>query len=68
MNRKWLTAGVAGVLVLGFAGYALYRAGVSAGHSQAVSGQGAAQKPGDQSAELSIIVDKQDGIHRSEPL
>ena len=47
MNRKWLTAGVAGVLVLGFAGYALYRAGVSAGHSQAVSGRGAAQTPGD---------------------
>ena len=47
MNRKWLTAGVAGVLVLGFAGYALYRAGVSAGHSQAVSGLGATQTPGD---------------------
>jgi Cu(I)/Ag(I) efflux system membrane fusion protein len=47
MNRKWLTAGVAGVLVLGFAGYALYRAGVSAGHSQAVSGQRAVQNPGD---------------------
>src|SRR5215831_7584803 len=47
MNRKWLTAGVAGVLVLCFAGYALYRAGVSAGHSQAVPGQRAAQKPGD---------------------
>ena len=47
MNRKWLTAGVVGVLVLGFAGYALYRAGVSAGHSQAVSGLGATQTPGD---------------------
>jgi Cu(I)/Ag(I) efflux system membrane fusion protein len=47
MNRKWLTAGVLSGLVLGVAGYALYRAGVSAGHSQAVSGQHAAQKPGD---------------------
>ena len=47
MNRKWATAAVAGALLLGFAGYGLYRAGVSAGHSQALSGQGAAQKPGD---------------------
>jgi Cu(I)/Ag(I) efflux system membrane fusion protein len=47
MNRKWLTAGIAGVLVLGFAGYAVYRAGVSTGHSQAVSGQRTAEKAGD---------------------
>jgi Cu(I)/Ag(I) efflux system membrane fusion protein len=47
MNRKLLTAGVLSALVLGFAGYAVYRAGVSAGHSQAVSGQHAMQKPGD---------------------
>jgi Cu(I)/Ag(I) efflux system membrane fusion protein len=47
MNRKWLTAGVVSALVLGFAGYALYRAGVSAGQGQAVSGHGAAQRPGD---------------------
>ena len=47
MNRKWLTTGIAGVLVLGFAGYAVYRAGVSTGHSQAVSGQRTAKKAGD---------------------
>ena len=47
MNRKWLTAGILSGLVLGFAGYAVYRAGVSAGHSQAASGQHAVQKPGD---------------------
>jgi len=47
MNRKWLTAGVAGVLVLGIAGYGLYRAGMTAGQNLAVSGQRAPQKPGD---------------------
>jgi Cu(I)/Ag(I) efflux system membrane fusion protein len=47
MNRKLLTAGVLSALVLGFGGYALYRTGVSAGRSQAISEHRAAQKPGD---------------------
>ena len=47
MNRKLLTAGVLSALVLGIAGYAVYRAGVSAGQSQSVLGHHAARKPGD---------------------
>jgi len=47
MNRKLLIAGLAGAAVLGFAGYGLYRAGVTAGQNLAVSGQRAPQKPGD---------------------
>jgi len=47
MNRKLLAAGLVGAVVLGFGGYALYRAGVSAGHSLALSGQQAPQKPGE---------------------
>jgi Cu(I)/Ag(I) efflux system membrane fusion protein len=47
MNRKFLTAGVLSALVLGFAGYAVYRAGVSAGHRQVALGPHVAQKPGD---------------------
>jgi Cu(I)/Ag(I) efflux system membrane fusion protein len=47
MNRKLLTAGVLSALVLGFAGYVVYRVGVSAGHRQVELGQHAAQKPGD---------------------
>jgi Cu(I)/Ag(I) efflux system membrane fusion protein len=48
MNRKLLTAGLTGLVVaLGVAGYALYRAGVTAGQNLAVSGQRAPQKPGD---------------------
>jgi Cu(I)/Ag(I) efflux system membrane fusion protein len=47
MNRKLLIVGLAGAVALGFAGYGLYRAGVTAGHDLAVSGQRAPQKPGD---------------------
>jgi len=47
MNRKLLIAGLAGAVVLGFAGYGLYRAGMTAGQNLAVSGQRAPQKPGD---------------------
>jgi Cu(I)/Ag(I) efflux system membrane fusion protein len=48
MNRKLLAAGLTGLVVaLGVAGYALYRAGVTAGQNLAVSGQRAPQKPGD---------------------
>src|SRR5215472_18392405 len=47
MNRKLLIAGLAGAVALGFAGYGLYRAGVTAGQNLAVSGQRAPQKPGD---------------------
>jgi Cu(I)/Ag(I) efflux system membrane fusion protein len=49
MNRKLLIAGLAGAVAFGFAGYALYRAGVTAGQNLAVSGQRAPapQKPGD---------------------
>src|SRR5580765_6639033 len=47
MNRKYLTAGLVGAVALSLAGYVLYRAGMSAGQSLAVSGQHAPQKPGD---------------------
>jgi len=47
MNRKLLIAGLAGAVALGFAGYALYRAGVSVGQNLAISGQRVPQKPGD---------------------
>ena len=47
MNRKLLIAGLAGAVALGFAGYGLYRAGMTAGQNLAVSGQRAPQKPGD---------------------
>jgi len=47
MNRKLLTAGVLGAIALSLAGYALYRAGLSAGRSFTASGPHAPQKPGD---------------------
>ena len=47
MNRKLLIAGLASAVALGFAGYGLYRAGMTAGQNLAVSGQRAPQKPGD---------------------
>jgi len=47
MNRKLLTAGVLGAIALSLAGYALYRAGLSAGRSFMASGPHAPQKPGD---------------------
>ena len=47
MNRKLLLAGLAGAVALGFAGYALYRAGVTAGHSASMVAQKAPQNPGD---------------------
>jgi Cu(I)/Ag(I) efflux system membrane fusion protein len=47
MNRKLLLTGVLGAIALSLAGYALYRAGLSAGQSFTASGQHAPQKPGD---------------------
>jgi len=47
VNRKLLLAGLAGAVALGFAGYALYRAGVTAGHSASMVAQKAPQNPGD---------------------
>jgi membrane fusion protein, copper/silver efflux system len=54
MNRKYVIAGLAGGVALSVLGYALYRAGLTAGRSQAMIGARAAtvathapQKPGD---------------------
>jgi membrane fusion protein, copper/silver efflux system len=45
MARKFLTVGLVGALAFGLAGYALYRAGVTAGRSLTISGQQAPREP-----------------------